>query len=74
MTPTIETVEADALQLTAAERALLVERLIASLDADPGVEEAWAVEAERRHAEIESGAVTLLSIQEAIVQLKAEFA
>lgn len=33
MPPTIETVEADALQLTAAERADLIERLITSLGA-----------------------------------------
>ena len=46
MPPTIETVEADALQLTNAERALLVERLIASLDADPDVEAARYAEAE----------------------------
>ena len=74
MAPTIETVEADALQLTPAERALLVERLIASLDADPEIEAAWAAEVERRHAEIESGAVTLLPGPETLAQLKAEFA
>ena len=74
MTPTVETVEAEALQLTPAERALLVERLIASLDADPEVEAAWAAEVERRHAEIESGAVTLLSGPETLAQLKSEFA
>ncbi|HZO30927.1 MAG TPA: addiction module protein [Chloroflexota bacterium] len=74
MTPTVETVEAEALQLTPAERALLVERLIASLDADPEVEAAWAAEVERRHAEIESGAVTLLPGPETLAQLKSEFA
>ena len=74
MTPTIETVEADALQLTPGERALLVERLIASLDADPEIEAAWAAEVERRHAEIESGAVTLLPGPETLAQLKSEFA
>ncbi len=74
MTPTVETVEADALQLAPAERALLVERLIASLDADPEIEAAWAAEVERRHAEIESGAVTLLPGPETLAQLKSEFA
>ena len=74
MTPTVETVEADALQLTPAERALLVERLIASLDADPEIEAAWAAEVERRQAEIESGAVTLLLGPETLAQLKSEFA
>ena len=74
MPPTVETVESDALQLSATERAYLVERLIASLDADPAVEAAWAAEVERRHAEIESGAVTPLSGPEALAELKAEFA
>ncbi len=54
MSSTVETLEAEALQLSAAERARLVERLIASLDIDPEVEEAWASEVERRNAEIES--------------------
>jgi putative addiction module component (TIGR02574 family) len=74
MTPTVETVEADALLLTAAERAYLVERLIASLDADPEVAAAWAAEVERRYAEIESGAVALLPGPETLAELKAEFA
>ena len=72
MTPTVETVEAEALQLKPAERALLVERLIASLDADPEIEAAWAAEVERRHAEIESGAVTLLPGPETLAQLKRD--
>jgi putative addiction module component (TIGR02574 family) len=58
MSSTVEALEAEALRLSAAERARLVERLIASLDIDPEVEEAWAAEVERRNAEIESGAVS----------------
>ena len=41
---TVETLEAAALQLTPAERARLVDRLIATLNADLRVEEAWAAE------------------------------
>ena len=73
MSATVEALEAEALQLSAAERARLVERLIASLDIDPEVEEAWAAEVERRNAEIESGAVSLVSGPEALAKLKAEF-
>jgi putative addiction module component (TIGR02574 family) len=73
MSSTVEALEAEALQLSAAERARLVERLIASLDIDPEVEEAWAAEVERRNTEIESGAVALLSGPEALAKLKAEF-
>jgi putative addiction module component (TIGR02574 family) len=73
MSSTVEALEAEALQLSAAERARLVERLIASLDIDPEVEETWAAEVERRNAEIESGAVALISGPEALAKLKAEF-
>ena len=51
----------------------LLERLIASLDADPDVGEAWAAEVERRHAEVESGVVTLLPGPETLAELSAEF-
>lgn len=44
-----------------------------SLNADPDVEEAWAGEVERRQAEIESGAASLLPGPEALARLKAEF-
>lgn len=70
---TVETLEAAALHLPAGERARLVERLIATLDADPEVEEAWAAEIERRQLEIESGAVSLLPGPETLAKLKAEF-
>jgi putative addiction module component (TIGR02574 family) len=73
MSSTVELLEAEALQLSATERAHLVERLIASLDVDPEVEDAWAAEVERRNAEIESGAVSLIPGPEAVAKLKAEF-
>src|SRR3954451_6309161 len=70
---TVETLEAAALQLTPADRARLVDRLIATLDADPEVEEAWAVEVERRQVEIENGTVSLMPGPETLTKLKAEF-
>ena len=57
---TVETLEEAALQLTLGKRARLVDRLIATLDADPEVADAWAAEVERRQAEIENGTVSLL--------------
>ena len=57
MPSSIETIEAEALRLSPTERARLIERLIAGLDFDPEVEEAWAAEVERRNDEIESGKV-----------------
>jgi len=70
---TVETLEAAALQLTPADRARLVDRLIARLDADPDVEEAWAAEVERRQAEIENGTVSLLPGPESLTKAKTEF-
>ena len=68
---TVETLEAVALNLPPSERARLVERLIATLDADPEIEEAWAAEVERRQARIESGAVSLLLGPGTVGKLKA---
>lgn len=73
MSSTVEALEAEALQLPATERVRLIERLIASLDIDPEVDDAWAAEVERRNAEIESGAVSLIPGQEVVAKLKAEF-
>ena len=71
MSSTVEALEAEALQLSATERARLIERSIASLDIDPEVEDAWAAEVGRRNAEIESGAVSLIPGPEAVAKLKA---
>lgn len=66
-----ETLEAEALKLTVAERAKLAEHLIASLDEDSEIEEAWAAETDRRIAEIEAGTVQLIPGAEAIARARA---
>ncbi len=57
----VDHVLAAALQLPATERAAVVAELIDSLDElgppDEGIEQAWAVEAQRRLAEVDAGAV-----------------
>jgi putative addiction module component (TIGR02574 family) len=68
----IETIVAEALSLPAAQRARLIEKLISSLDVDPDVEEAWAIEVERRSIDIERGEVSLVSGPEALARLKTE--
>jgi putative addiction module component (TIGR02574 family) len=68
----LEILEAEVqLQLAPADRSHLLERLIASLDADPEVEEAWEREADRREAELESGLITAVPGEEAIARLRA---
>ena len=71
MSTTLEILEAEVLKLKPAERSHLLERLIASLDADPAVEEAWEHEADRREADLASGAAVLLSGHEAIERLRS---
>lgn len=70
----LEVLEAEVLQLPPVERSHLLERLIASLDSDPEVEEAWEREADRRDAELESGLIAAISGQEAIARLRARLA
>lgn len=67
----LEVLEAEVLKLTAIERARLAELLIASLDEDSEIEEAWAVEVGRRIAEIEAGSVQLIPTAEAIERARA---
>ncbi len=47
-------------------------RLIASLGTDAEIEEAWAIEAERRDAEIDEGKVTTVPGAEILARLRAE--
>ena len=67
----LEILESEALKLNPGERAALAQRLLASLDKDAETEEAWSVEIERRIADVESGAVQVVPIAEALAQLRA---
>ena len=71
MSSQLETVEAQALKLTAEERAQLANRLLASLFEDREVEEAWSVEVERRIVEIEAGRSKLIPAVDAIARARA---
>lgn len=70
----LEYVQAQAMQLTPAERNLLLERLIISLDADPEVEAAWEQLADQREADIEAGRAHWIPCDEAMQQLRARLA
>ena len=67
----LEVIEAEALKLPPQDRSHLLERLIASLDADPEVEAAWAAEADRREAELNAGLVIALPGDEVLTRLRA---
>ena len=67
----LELLEAEALKLTVGERAAFAQLLLASLDENTEVEEAWATETARRIADIDSGAVKTIPISEALAQVRA---
>jgi Putative addiction module component len=67
----LDAVEAGVLNLPGIERPHLLDRLVASLEADPEVQKAWALEAERRDAKIEKGKVKLVSGEEILARLLA---
>ncbi len=71
MSTQFEILEAEVLKLVPADRALLAEHIIASLDEDNEIESAWAVEVERRVAEVESGVVAGMPFEEVIAQARA---
>jgi putative addiction module component (TIGR02574 family) len=70
----LEVLEAEVLQLAPSDRARLFELLIASIDTDSEVEQAWEQEADRREAELESGSVGPVPGQQAIARLRARLA
>lgn len=64
-------IESAALELPLHERARLTERLIASLDRDVSVEEAWAIEIERRVEAYRDGTLAALDGDAVIAEARA---
>lgn len=71
MATELEIIEAQALKLSADERAKLADRLIASIFEDHEIEAAWEAEVERRIEEIESGRAGLIPAAESIARARA---
>lgn len=67
----LEVLEAEALKLTTGERAAFAQLLLASLDEDVEVEEAWAAEVERRISDVENGVTQLIPIADVLAQVRA---
>lgn len=72
MSISIETIEAEVLKLSPAQRSRLLDTLIASLNADPAIEQAWMTEARRRDEEVESGSVEPVALEDVLTQLRAD--
>jgi hypothetical protein len=74
MTLPIEALELELLRLPTSERARLLDRVIASLDADKARDRAWDELAAQRDAEIERGESSPVSGPEVLARLRAELA
>lgn len=71
MSTRVEALEAEAMKLSAEERARLADRLLASLSEDAAIDDVWAAEVERRIAEIESGRGQVIPAADAISRARA---
>jgi putative addiction module component (TIGR02574 family) len=74
VSPKTQQVLRDALRLPPRARADIAGTLLRSLDAkeDPHIEEAWAVEVERRVAQVDSGKVKLVPWERTRRRLRAD--
>ena len=72
MSRPLEALAEEVLQLPTEARSRLLDRVVASLDADRKRDEAWDALAVRRDAEIESGQNTLLPGPEVLARLRAD--
>jgi putative addiction module component (TIGR02574 family) len=66
-----ELLTTQALKLTSDEREYLVQLLLTSLAQEDDIDEALAAEVERRNADIESGEVQVIPIDEALALIRA---
>ena len=73
MPSTLEALQAEVLRLSPADRARLLDRLIASLDADSDVEAAWDQVADAREKELEAGGVQAIPVELVVARLEARF-
>ena len=73
MPATLETLQAVVLRLSPADRAKLLDRLIASLDIDVDAEAAWDELANAREQELQAGTAEAVPLQVAVARLEARF-
>ena len=73
MQTTLETLQAEVLRLSPADRAKLLDRLIVSLGVDPDAEAAWDELADRREQELQTGAAKSIPVEVAVARLEARF-
>lgn len=70
---TLEALQAEVMRLSPADRAKLLDRLIASLDVDTGNEAAWDQLADEREQALDAGTANAVPLDVAIARLEARF-
>jgi hypothetical protein len=73
MSRTLASLKAEVISLAPAERARLLDQLIASLDRDAETEAAWDEVALKRECEIETGSVKGVPLEDVEARLEARF-
>jgi putative addiction module component (TIGR02574 family) len=68
----LEMLAAEAMKLSASERAAFAQLLLASLEQDTDIDDAWAEEVERRSAALDAGIEQAIPMEEALAQIRAE--
>jgi putative addiction module component (TIGR02574 family) len=72
MSLTYEQIAAEALQLSAEQRADLADKLWISVDTPEAVAAAWDAEVERRVAQLDSGEVETVPFEHVLAELRAK--
>jgi putative addiction module component (TIGR02574 family) len=70
---TLEVLQTEVMKLSAADRARLLDTLLDSMDQDKDTEREWEELADRRDAELESGAVEAVDGPTVLARLRAQF-
>ena len=70
----LDSLQAEVLKLSVADRAKILDVLLDSFDQDEEVEQEWEQIAEERDAELESGKVELVDGPSALARLRAKYA
>ena len=73
METTLDTLQAEVMKLSAADRSRLLDALLDKVDQDEEVEKEWEQIADRRDAELDSGAVIAVDGPTVLASLKAKF-
>ncbi len=73
MPSTLEILHAEVMCLSRSDRARLLDRLVASLDADASAEVAWDELADERALELDSGVIDAHPLEVVVARLEARF-